>query len=57
MTERHLEVFEASVVEPAYTKTQFDANFLEPDAKVDEYREVTDQHRFRSDGRGKCPLR
>jgi hypothetical protein len=29
-----------SVVEPAYTKTQFDANFLEPDAKLDEYREV-----------------
>jgi NAD(P)-dependent dehydrogenase (short-subunit alcohol dehydrogenase family) len=29
-----------SVVEPAYTKTQFDANVLEPDAKLDEYREV-----------------
>jgi len=29
-----------SVVEPAYTKTPFDANFLEPDAKLDEYREV-----------------
>jgi NAD(P)-dependent dehydrogenase (short-subunit alcohol dehydrogenase family) len=29
-----------SVIEPAYTKTQFDANLLEPDAKVDEYREV-----------------
>ncbi len=29
-----------SVVEPAYTKTRFDANFLEPDAKLDEYREV-----------------
>jgi NAD(P)-dependent dehydrogenase (short-subunit alcohol dehydrogenase family) len=29
-----------SVIEPAYTKTQFDANFLEPDAKIDEYREV-----------------
>ena len=28
------------VVEPAYTKTQFDANFLEPDAKLDEYREA-----------------
>ena len=28
------------VVEPAYTKTQFDANFLEPDSKLDEYREV-----------------
>ena len=39
MTERYL-VLEASVVEPAYTKTQFDANVLEPDAKLDEYREV-----------------
>jgi NAD(P)-dependent dehydrogenase (short-subunit alcohol dehydrogenase family) len=29
-----------SVVEPAYTKTRFDANFLQPDAKLDEYREV-----------------
>jgi NAD(P)-dependent dehydrogenase (short-subunit alcohol dehydrogenase family) len=29
-----------SVIEPAYTKTQFDTNFLEPDSKVDEYREV-----------------
>jgi NAD(P)-dependent dehydrogenase (short-subunit alcohol dehydrogenase family) len=29
-----------SVVEPAYTKTQFDANFLEPDSRLDEYREV-----------------
>ena len=29
-----------SVVEPAYTKTHFDANLLEPDAKLDEYREV-----------------
>ena len=29
-----------SVIEPAYTKTTFDANFLEPDAKLDEYREV-----------------
>lgn len=29
-----------SVIEPAYTKTQFDANFLAPDAKLDEYREV-----------------
>jgi len=28
------------VVEPAYTKTQFDANLLEPDSKLDEYREV-----------------
>src|SRR6266699_1810081 len=29
-----------SVIEPAYTKTQFDANFLEPDAHLDEYREA-----------------
>ena len=29
-----------SIIEPAYTKTQFDANFLAPDAKLDEYREV-----------------
>src|SRR5215217_1144267 len=29
-----------SVIEPAYTKTQFDAHFLEPDAKLDEYREA-----------------
>ena len=29
-----------SVIEPAYTKTPFDANFVEPDAKLDEYREV-----------------
>jgi short-subunit dehydrogenase len=29
-----------SVIEPAYTKTQFDANFLEPDSKIDEYRDV-----------------
>src|SRR5438094_9114744 len=29
-----------SVIEPAYTKTQFDANFVEPDSKVDEYREI-----------------
>jgi anti-sigma factor RsiW len=28
------------VVEPAYTKTQFDANFLEPDSKLEEYRQV-----------------
>lgn len=27
-----------SVIEPAYTKTRFDANFLEPDSKIDEYR-------------------
>ncbi len=29
-----------SVVEPAYTRTPFDANFLEPDAKLEEYRDV-----------------
>src|SRR5438552_2389232 len=29
-----------SVIEPAYTKTQFDANFMEPDAKLDEYRDA-----------------
>jgi NAD(P)-dependent dehydrogenase (short-subunit alcohol dehydrogenase family) len=29
-----------SVIEPAYTKTQFDAHLLEPDAKLEEYREV-----------------
>ena len=29
-----------SVIEPAYTKTQFGANFLAPDSKLDEYREV-----------------
>jgi NAD(P)-dependent dehydrogenase (short-subunit alcohol dehydrogenase family) len=29
-----------SVIEPAYTKTQFEANFLEPDSKVEEYRDV-----------------
>lgn len=29
-----------SVVEPAYTKTQFDANFMEPDATLEEYREI-----------------
>ncbi len=29
-----------SVIEPAYTKTPFDANFLEPDTKLEEYREV-----------------
>src|SRR5262249_21159093 len=29
-----------SVIEPAYTKTQFDASSLEPDAKLDEYREA-----------------
>ena len=29
-----------SVIEPAFTKTQFEANFIEPDAKLDEYNEV-----------------
>jgi NAD(P)-dependent dehydrogenase (short-subunit alcohol dehydrogenase family) len=27
-----------SVIEPAYTRTRFDANLLEPDSKLDEYR-------------------
>jgi NAD(P)-dependent dehydrogenase (short-subunit alcohol dehydrogenase family) len=29
-----------AVIEPAYTKTQFDTNLLEPDSKLDEYRGV-----------------
>ncbi|MDH6148333.1 MULTISPECIES: oxidoreductase [Paraburkholderia] len=29
-----------SVIEPAYIKTPFDANFIAPDAPLDEYREV-----------------
>jgi len=29
-----------SVIEPAYTKTQFDVNLLQPDSKLDEYREI-----------------
>jgi NAD(P)-dependent dehydrogenase (short-subunit alcohol dehydrogenase family) len=29
-----------SVIEPAYTKTRFDANYLEADSKLDEYREI-----------------
>ena len=29
-----------SSIEPAYTKTQFDANFVQPDSKLDVYREV-----------------
>lgn len=29
-----------SVIEPAYTKTHFDANLLEPDSKLEEYREA-----------------
>jgi NAD(P)-dependent dehydrogenase (short-subunit alcohol dehydrogenase family) len=29
-----------SIIEPAYTKTQFDANLLQADAKLEEYREV-----------------
>lgn len=29
-----------SIIEPAYTKTPFDANFVEPDVKLDEYRQA-----------------
>jgi NAD(P)-dependent dehydrogenase (short-subunit alcohol dehydrogenase family) len=29
-----------SIIEPAYTKTPFDANFMEPDDKLEEYREA-----------------
>ncbi|SHN38610.1 oxidoreductase [Rhizobacter sp. OV335] len=29
-----------SVIEPAYTNTPFDANFMQPDAKLDAYREA-----------------
>jgi NAD(P)-dependent dehydrogenase (short-subunit alcohol dehydrogenase family) len=29
-----------SVIEPAYTKTPFDSNFMEPDAKLDDYRDA-----------------
>src|SRR5213075_2336030 len=29
-----------SVIEPAYTKTSFDMNFLEPDTKLDAYRDA-----------------
>jgi NAD(P)-dependent dehydrogenase (short-subunit alcohol dehydrogenase family) len=29
-----------SIIEPAYTKTPFDANFIEPDVTLDEYREA-----------------
>ena len=29
-----------SVIEPGYTKTHFDANLLEPDSKLDEYRDA-----------------
>jgi NAD(P)-dependent dehydrogenase (short-subunit alcohol dehydrogenase family) len=29
-----------SVIEPAYTKTPFDSNFVEPDAKLDDYRDA-----------------
>lgn len=29
-----------SVIEPAYTKTQLDANFREPDAQIAEYRDI-----------------
>ena len=31
---------QVSVIEPANTSTQFDANLLQADAKVDDYREV-----------------
>jgi hypothetical protein len=33
-------VTRVSVIEPRYTKTQFDANLREADSKLDEYREV-----------------
>jgi hypothetical protein len=29
-----------SVIEPAYTQTQFDAHLLEADSKLDEYRDI-----------------
>lgn len=29
-----------AVIQPAYTKTQFDANLMQPDSPLDEYREV-----------------
>jgi NAD(P)-dependent dehydrogenase (short-subunit alcohol dehydrogenase family) len=29
-----------SIIEPAYTKTPFDAHFVEPDATIDEYRDA-----------------
>jgi NAD(P)-dependent dehydrogenase (short-subunit alcohol dehydrogenase family) len=29
-----------AVIEPAYTKTQFDANLLEPDSRLDDYHEI-----------------
>lgn len=29
-----------SVIEPAYTRTPFDVNLMEPDAKLEEYREI-----------------
>ena len=32
-----------SVIEPAYTRTKFDANFLAPDATMDEYRDARTQ--------------
>src|SRR6478672_13127799 len=32
-----------SVIEPAYTRTQFDANFIAPDATMDEYRDARAQ--------------
>ncbi len=39
-----------SVIEPGYTRTPFDANFLEPDATLEEYRERGD-----NDGRSGEP--
>jgi len=38
--EGYSESLDLSIIEPAYVQTPFDANFLEPDAKLDEYREV-----------------
>lgn len=36
-----------SVIEPAYTKTPFDANFLELDGRIEDYREVREAVRTR----------
>ena len=38
--ELHTRGIRVSVIEPAYTRTLFDANFMEPDATLDEYREA-----------------
>src|ERR1043166_3340608 len=40
-----------SVIEPAYTKTPFDANFMEPDAKLDAYRAAREGVTKRSEER------